>query len=285
MKKNVTVGSDPEFVIVDSNNNMVPAYTIFDPLRSKYCTSTNKMHDCNSRCTLPNIYCGHGMSPEIGQDCGAGELRPRAADNPLQHRDNIQDLFKQMEIPDGYKLYAGTRQNRMSLGGHIHIGFRDVDVKPFNVMESLIFIDQNKGLANYLSYYCGIPLKKIERKSDLKIRGLRPYRYGFYGGFDNKSYGVEWRMPSSFLLSIPITTAALCLSYVCAQEYLKNPRYMALSVNAYLKLVQGDVSHIIQAVEKMDYYRMYHSEIEPLFQMINNNKKWNTKQNLLEEWL
>jgi len=105
-------------------------------------------------------------------------------------------------------MKAGTIQARFQLGGHIHIGLRG--------------IDRGK-LSNYISYYCGIPLRKIEKSEDILHRGMIVDNYGYFGRYYDKSYGIEWRMPASWLCSKEITTSALCLSYVAVREYEVNP--------------------------------------------------------------
>ncbi len=269
MKHNIiTIGSDPEFVVT-KNGEQIRADEIFRPLRDERCTKVDRETICGRRCTIPNLFCGHGAETPIGQDCGLGELRPQYGNVPLEHKENIKDLFKNIDIPQNYHLYGGTKYEDNLLGGHIHIG---------------VNVSSPQQLADYLSFFCGIPLKKIERPNDLKIRGRKYGEYGYFGGYDTKPYGMEFRMPASWLCSQEITMAALSLAYVCAQEYKKHPTKLIISHSAYLALLDGNINHIITGIEKMEYYPLYHSEIEPLFQMVVNGIHWDVDRDLLEEW-
>ncbi len=271
MKTNIIIGSDPEFAIIDNYGKKIDAYYLFDPIKFEVCKHSRNT-SCSNPCTIPNLYCGHNrLSPEIGADCGFGELRPVQANNPLEHRDNIEHLIKVMQIPDGYKLLAGTHYGGSALGGHIHFGM------PY---------ESRGGLSHYLSYYCGIPLKKIEISDDLRKRGMTEGCYGYFGTYHEKSYGIEWRMPASWLVSREITTAALCLAYVVANQYtIQNDHRDNITHSDYLGLLTGDISHIIADIEKMDIYNLYYKEIEPIFQLIINNLHWDVKQDFRDRWI
>lgn len=266
----ITIGSDPEFAIIDSNRERVDAYHLFDEVRYRSCGHT-RTTSCPQFCSKPNLYCGHNtISAEIGSDCGFGELRPIQGNTPLEHRDNIEHLIKVMEIPEGYKLLAGTRWSSSGLGGHIHFGMSHISLP---------------SLSCFLSYYCGLLLKKIENPDDLKIRGLTPGNYGYFANYHDKSYGIEWRMPASWLISREITTASLCLAYVVASQYsICNDHKNYLQDYEYKDLIKSDMLSIIAEVEKMDVYKYYRGEIEPIFQMIINGTYWNTSHDFREGW-
>ena len=294
----ITIGSDPEFIIIDPSNEWVAAGNFIDSLKMVRCPDyTGRTISCENTCTANNPFCytkdlssgyRHTVSPQIGQDCGLGELRPLPGETPMEHLNNIQKLFNQINLPDGYKAYAGTIFSGMAMGGHIHIGAFKINTNDklyeTNYEIYVRLCERNRGLSNYLSYFCGIPLRKIEDKKDLKFRGLEPGVFGYYGSYDSKPYGLEWRMPASWLCDKKITLSALSLSYVCAQEFVKNPKYMAITNSAYKALVGGDISNIISSIEKMEYYKYYSKEIEPLLQMIANKETWDVHQNILEEW-
>ena len=245
MSTKITIGSDPEYAIM-IGRHVQSAGQILEAAK---------------------IY----SYPEIGSDCGLGEFRPAPAYDPLQHVDNIEILIKKVieHLPKKYELKAGTIQNGYSIGGHIHVGMP---------------VKSRKALANHLSYYCGIPLKKIEDPEDLKIRGLDTGNYGYFGGYDTKSYGIEWRMPASWLINKDITTASLCLAHVVANEYLINPTRIIMNHEKYISLVKGDITEIISEIEKMEEYYLYRIELEVLFQLINNGEVWPKNQDMREGW-
>ncbi len=267
----ITIGSDPEFAVIE-NGKIKDAYKLFNDKRYEICHH-NRQLQCHDPCKIPNLYCGHHyLSAEIGSDCGFGEFRPVAGNTPLEHRDNLEHLIKVMEIPDDLKLFGGTHYGGGGLGGHIHIGMPN--------------LDYTLTLSNFLSYYCGIPLKKIELPDDLRRRGLVHGNYGYFGNYHDKSYGIEWRMPASWLISREITTASLCLAYVVASQYnIQINHKNSISHAEYLGLIGGDISSIIADIEKMDIYKLYCKEIEPIFQLIINKECWDPSHDFREGWL
>ncbi len=267
----ITIGSDPEFAVIEDGKRK-DAYQLFNDKRYEICQHNRRLQ-CPNPCKIPNLYCGHnGLSAEIGSDCGFGEFRPVAGNTPLEHRDNLEHLIKVMDIPDGLKLLGGTHYDGGGLGGHIHIGMPN--------------FDSIEMLSNFLSYYCGIPLKKIESPSDLRRRGLFMGNYGYFGNYHSKSYGIEWRMPASWLVSKEIATASLCLAYVVASQYnIQTDHKNSITHVEYLRLINEDISPIIADIEKMDIYKLYYEEIEPIFQLITNKEYWDVSHDFRERWL
>jgi len=82
----ITIGSDPEFAVL-KNGRMIAPYDIWEPYIKKICGSKYNTRACNSGCRVENPFCGINFSPQIGSDCGAGELRPKPGNTPLEHRD------------------------------------------------------------------------------------------------------------------------------------------------------------------------------------------------------
>ncbi len=262
----VTIGSDPEFIFEDGKGNMLESYNIIRPIRFSTCGQITP--NC-SECRKDTLFCGHGRtSAEIGTDGALGELRPKPGNNPLEHVENIQKLFHAMTfLPSGTVIKGGTIHHNASIGGHIHIGMP---------------IDDKEHCAKFLSHFAGIPLRKIERPIDVKRRG---YNNGFgrFGGYDIKGYGLEWRMPASWLVSKEIGTAALCLAYVVARNY--DPEYVPMKTAQYHDYLKSDIAPILSDVEKMEGYDEYRREITPLFTMIEQGRVWNINENALDTWI
>jgi len=283
----ISIGSDPEFMIVNPKTmSIIDSHMIFPQERIRICNLPNdgRCYKNGDECKVDNLFCGKITSAPIGTDGEAGELRPNPCYSPLQHIEEIQHLLHVVkpvignnEIRGGTIWYNMKKDYKHYIGGHIHIGMPGLKS------------DDQRLLALYMSYYVGIPLHNIEVESELKYRGLPSDNYGYYGRFDTKSYGIEFRMPASWLISKEIATFSLCLAHTVANEFYINKsnisdnKYM-LSHDNYQKLVVGNISEIISDIEQMNEYPIYKREIEPLIQLINNNQKWNPTINPLEYW-
>jgi len=300
----ITIGSDPEFVILDvKKNEPIESYQIFKnkvysaKSVAPVCLTKNSVlcyEDYNKSrgkmCTEKNHFCGHLVhSPEIGCDGSLGELRPQPGETPIAHVENIRELILEVasvlkaheEVRAG-TLYRTSSSGGWSLGGHIHIG-----------MDSLKDDSRRRDFSQYVSYYSGLILRCIENIDDARYRGLRKDNFGYYGKYDTKPYGIEWRMPASWLISKEIATAELCLTYVVADDYNQPSKTRigevshatSLADYEYQEIVENrNVQNIIEDVEQMKLYGSYKKEIEPLFQMINNKQTWDQSVNVLNNW-
>ncbi len=319
-KSTITIGSDPEFLIVDKNGHCVPADKVFihcdDCDKCKKCGKQkcdgNKREcgiceecgdeDCDSetyedceacwdceKCHEDPDYCDFCMDcmdmddvdldGEIGCDgCSeVGELRPRYENSPEEHHENIAALISQIDIPSKYELRAGTRIDGYDLGGHIHLGIGRCNQR----------YGESQTAASYMSRYAGIPLRKIEHKLDLQYRGLCEHGYGRFGAHSDRQYGIEWRMPASWLVNSDIALAALSLAHVVASEYLIEPKKITIpSIQSQTKTLESPTlpTRVIARIEKMNQYKKYSSELESLFQMLVNKEEWDTSTDIRDEW-
>jgi len=276
LEKKITIGSDPEFTIFNTSAHVVvPAYDFF---RNAYNRICKDMVMCDWRisklCRIHNNFCPHyGRSAAIGCDGILGELRPKESRSPLIHTDNIQELLKELKplLGDNHIIKAGTVDPH-PMGGHIHIGIPKLTSR------------EEELLSKYLSYYAGIPLKKIEKISDIKKRGWSR-GYGYFGNHGYKYYGIEWRMPASWLFSKEITKAALCLAYTVAQHFIvAKETDIYCSPDEYHRLITGNITPIINKIKRMKYYKVYKTEIDPVFKLIKQKKTWDTNVNVMEKW-
>lgn len=301
---NITIGSDPEMLIVDRSKvltvgkeyeAMVSPYTLWLSKRAKLCGDTCSKQNRNSAigyypCDYPyvNPFCGQldRGSAQIGTDGGLFELRPDYGNTPLEHIENIEYLLGRMELDRRYEIFAGTCHFGNAIGGHIHIGMSGIS----NNMAVADMImnppPEHIRLARFLSYYAGLPLRTIEDPIDLYVRGWEFHSgYGRWAGFGYKTYGIEWRMPASWMVSKEIATSALCLTYVVASEFKNNPENLEMRQAQYQQLVKSrNVDSIIKKVERFKIYPLYKKEIEPLFQMITNHQIWPKNDNIMNNW-
>jgi hypothetical protein len=254
---------------------------------------------------------------EIGCDGNEtiGELRPVYEYTPEAHFNNILKLIKDINnimtseevCYDNLDLsvVAGTGYDiGKMLGGHIHIGY-----DPYKVEED-IEID-NKVVSYVLSVFAGTPLMLIEKKEE------RLYRcrncYGCFRDYDDTTYGLEWRMPSSWLVSPEITMGALTLTYTVAYEIIKYYNeyktvepYKTLKTTHIYKIkkfrninltkydiyfldrdidsIKNDFNELTDVIRDMELYLKYKDYIEYILKMVENNKTWNSEVNILESW-
>lgn len=123
----------------------------------------------------------------------------------------------------------GERTNLRSAGFHIHIGYANPS------------INTSLGLVKYLDAYLGIPSILIDR--DTRRRTL----YGKAGCFRITSYGVEYRVLSSYLMS-----STLLISWVYKQV-----------MQAIKKYEEGNL--------EKDCWNSMHIESRDIKNVINNN--------------
>jgi len=253
------------------HNDYIAAYEYFDKKKQDVCNtgSIDIKYLFSYRCD---------RSPQIGADGNLVEFRPDPSEFPLEHVESIEKLIHVLDNhkPKNYVLKAGTvfwypNGGYESMGGHIHIGIDKIKSK--------------KHLAQYLSYYCGIPLRKIEHPMDLTKRGCELSRYGYYGSYTEKSYGIEWRMPASWLINKEIAKAALCLAYVVAkQSLIDRTSNVLIDHDQYIKILNSNIEPILKYIESMEYYKYYRPEIDPLLTMIREGKTWEITDNLIKHW-
>lgn len=105
-----------------------------------------------------------------------------------------------------------------SAGGHVHIGFDDIEV-PYKGDEELFNYEPDKQrceIVKVLDLFISIPLVLME--PDSKRKEL----YGKAGAFRPKSYGLEYRTPSNYYLNSPELMKWVYNSTTNAIEFLNN---------------------------------------------------------------
>jgi hypothetical protein len=257
----INIGSDPEFIIINTKGDIISAAEFFAG-----CDGCEPCGKCKEPLEHSEISMdGHNV---------VGELRPMYSINPLEHHTNINSLIHSIHLLKGYKLLAGTYPHQYKIGGHIHIGHNESQI-------------DNEHFANYLSYYCGIPLKRIENPNDVMYRGKYGDTYGHFGDYHDTDYGLEFRMPASWLVDSTIAKAALCLAKVVAYEYLNvnSSEDCSLSDDEYIELLDAsNIDDILETIRDMEEFSKYANEINPLLTMIENHQLWDTSKNIQETW-
>lgn len=268
--------------------------------------------DCSSCQEGESYFC----TTEIGCDgqSALGELRPKHGNNPIEHFNEILKLMEELNdllspeivcYEDDLQVKAGAVQGqtigeRFQLGGHIHLGYTDKNISiPY--------------LGKYLSLFCGIPLTlvtNIERKFGLDLESERNIRhkrgqYGEYASYKATNYGIEFRMPSSWLVSPQITIGALSLAYVVGYEFIINSKkrirhiqeiifrekqlipfqkYVIWYNNQNWTLLQDEFEPIKTEIQQMKLYPKYKEYIDYILDMIDNEETWYSEGDILPRW-
>ena len=266
--------------------------------------------DCSACAEGESYFC----TTEIGCDgqSALGELRPKHGNDPIKHFNEILKLMEELNdllspeiicYEEDLQVKAGAYQGdkefeTFQLGGHIHLGCDKYINVPY--------------WGEYLSFFCGIPLtliSDVEEKfyGNVSERDIRhkERQYGEYGSYRPKSYGIEFRMPSSWLVSPQVTIGALSLAYVVGYEFinhLKNAteliwdkifndkydigthNYIHWYKNQNWVLLQGEFEPIKLEIQQMELYPNYKEYIDYIFDMINNNETWHSEGDILPRW-
>jgi hypothetical protein len=201
---NVTVGCDPEFLLLDSDGHL---------------QNVSIDHDCEQG----NIGYDHG--------CRVGELRPKYG-TPQQVTNNIRILFKELKRRyPAYKVAAGGGEKYgFSIGGHIHFGnihfnnYYSSSTRQSNRgrVNPLLLNPENKEhkLIFMLDYFLGRRLKKVPG-------GQRPKSatYGRLSDVETKVHGFEYRTPPSWLTDPVLTESTLTIAYQITAIWKDNPTF------------------------------------------------------------
>lgn len=193
----ITVGADPEFLLLVNNDTIQYAGSLFSE------------KDCFTK-----------YSP-IGCDGPCAEIRPTFSSNPNEVCKSIRKHIKAYADTDlliKFKWKPGaymegnilgdmrSKFRRLGIGGHIHLGL------PSYLQEKLSkasLPNQNLYLRNIattltklLDHFIAVPLLKLEGNEVLKRRGLGS-DYGKAGSYRVKNDHFEWRTLSGIWLVDP----------------------------------------------------------------------------------
>ncbi|NVM24242.1 MAG: hypothetical protein HWN68_20990, partial [Desulfobacterales bacterium] len=184
----LTIGSDPEFGLIDEDGYQVLAHNV-----------------------LPN-----STTDEIGVDghSDIGELRPKYANSPRGHLENIAALMMKVEemVPSHIKIVAGSMVGNDPIGGHIHFG---------NLGRNFA-----RGLAlRALDCYLALPVALIEIESSARER--HQDGYGGLGSVDDAAcrsqpWGFEYRTLPSWLLGWGVALSILSIGYAVVDAVKRN---------------------------------------------------------------
>jgi hypothetical protein len=160
MKRNLILGCDPEFTIVNGDGELLPASKFFS---------------------------GGG---ELGVDGNSAlaELRPGISTNPLELVGRIASLLEQgyqtvrEQGVSNFTFLAGPiGAGERPQGGHIHLGGASL---------TAVMLKNLSAITSALEMSFFNPVDVLRRRSGY---------YGKVGSFKRKAHGIEWRQPVSWL--------------------------------------------------------------------------------------
>lgn len=256
-EREVKLGADPEFMMVNSRSGKMVAASEFFP--------KDGMVGCDA-IRLPNR-----------QQRPIAEIRPRPDRDPQHLIVNIRDALRNANRLAPYpnvKWVAGSQPfPGYSIGGHIH--FSNITL--------------NAGLLRALDNYLGIPVFLIE---DQTTAVKRRRRYGRLSEYRTKSHGgFEYRTPGSWLVSKEIATAVLCLAKIVVSRYAQLQGNYLNNAEAQQAFYKGDqeyfralFSKIWADIEALDLALQYAADISIIPWMIENRISWDEKKDLRRTW-
>ena len=159
----------------------------------------------------------HAIPFGLDGHSATAELRPAPATDPLKHIENIRNLLlehgKLEKYKDVYKLMFVSTTPRECIGGHIHLGHELIKGDEYTTKA---YRDK---LVTALDNLVAFPLMFIENPTDAKYR---KERYGRFSDIRIKTYGIEYRTPSSWLAREELAKGVITLAYAVGHEVLNN---------------------------------------------------------------
>jgi hypothetical protein len=250
-----TIGADIEFML-SCDHELLPASTFF-PVEGAV--------GCDAR--------------QIEQDSGEYalvEIRPEKGETPNELFTHITQLIEKASemVPyNNIEFHAGSMPFRgYQCGGHLHFG-----------------ISPSLSLLRALDYYLAIPVALTEKTKTAKLR--RRTNHGGLGRFRKKTYGFEYISLSSWIVEPNLTKSILCLAYLVATHHHELQTEFLFHTNiqrAYyhanqptLKQLWGDIK---SALVKTSSYSNYESELDYLFDIIENGFRFCESSDIRQNW-
>lgn len=178
--KEVTIGSDIEFLFKDKENQFIPAYNILP-------RSTRNKVGCDGCSSTAEI------RPNFNNDVFlfAKEIKKCLE---KAHNKTIEKGFKDIE------MISGSGFNNSAIGGHIHFGM-EAKRNLISCFDTISILLSGKD-------------SKEQRRNRLNNSG-----YGRLGDYENKSYGFEYRTIQSYIKNPKLAIGTLALYHLVAMEY------------------------------------------------------------------
>lgn len=164
---------------------------------------------------------------------------------------NIYDEEK-IKYPDG------SRHLKRYAGGHIHIGFRDL-----NAMRFFAISENIKRLVRNLDILLGVFSVAVTADNEGEI--IRRKLYGRAGTFRINNHGIEYRVLSSFWIAHPALVSLI--TSIARDAYTTT--YLGYDETTLLKDVDiEEVKHIINTSDRKSAIQFLHDTIYPYYDSI-----------------
>jgi hypothetical protein len=271
MNMKYTLGTDPEFMLVDRNGSIVSAIPVIQ--RDK--------HD-------PIVLGEDGV--KVYFDNTMIETNTVPADSRATFVDNIRDTFQRIQgvlgtdydfvaVPSNYfsvvecmhpdAMIAGCNpefcaklaeacfppdftDTFRSAGGHIHIGRTDfVDFDEDDAEDNGEFLlahESKRKMIRAMDIFVGCPLTLID---DSAASAARKRLYGKASRFRPTAYGVEYRTPSNYWLSSPVMAELIWDLTMAALEACKDDKIEAVDFDrAFESINDNDAKGATAIIDK-----------------------------------
>lgn len=202
---NFSIGSDPEFILLDENSNPKSSIGILE--------NKNSLFSIKNKIYYDNVLAETNIEPSFSKSDFIKNVRLSLKNlinliKPFKISNSSFDKFPTCELghKDSFEFGCESEHCAYSLeridlenfkkstsrfaGGHIHIGTN------INGQENKIM------LIRMLDLFLGIPLILIDNSKNCKERR---FYFGKFGRYRKTSYGVEYRTPSNLWLLSPDT--------------------------------------------------------------------------------
>ncbi len=250
--KDFTIGADPEFCCIDSNNRRVTAEELYS-----------------------NGFGADGSTYSF-------EARPEPSKDPLAVVRSIREILVSHLIANpkfhNYKWIAGScvPAKDIPIGGHIHFGTFDCNA---------VYATE------YLSEYVGAISLLLENKSEA-IKRRQFHGYGAKDDVRNQDYGFEYRTPASWLTSPYIASGILCLAKIVLFQFINKenntliPKRFTFDDFYHHKIdnFRKHLPNIFQEIRSMILYPKYAAHIEILLKLVEENKSWYPNMDMKQAW-
>lgn len=281
----VTLGCDPEFVLVGKNDKV-----------------------CRAEGVLTDIL------GSIGNDGALGEFRPDPGNNEFEVTESLRTLIKRLPtmvnkkfpIPGVLHAEGHSEKQNCPMGFHIHVG-APAPITTRAALGSYRFLES---FATALDFFVGIPGMLIEQ-SDLRRIGVG--KYGKAGDWRTSKFGtIEYRSLGGFHLRHPdYTRGVLALTQCASKDILTYMEGLSCgwahlsSINGFETLqnrynlpnkfnIEGAfkskkkdkalymLERVIKVVSTLDNYKDHRESIDKFLTLVINNTVYSPK--LADNW-
>lgn len=272
--KSVTIGCDPEFIIVDGVLGILITPEVL------FGWGLNKFR-------------GSPYRSAYGEDGCLFEIRPGYAVNTLHVVTKLRKTLKALaDNAKGLKKYTwltGHYPHNHALGGHIHIGGLNHNQNEIRPLISLLDYTIDSGISHWLDNQAQKQQRILYSHNQYGKRSLyRTFPSSFPITPERKFQRIEYRTPGSFLISPKVTFLFLVLAKICALVFLNDPNSSEniLRPIKYMKRGKPLIEKFIRLVSDIDYIKSQ-GDIQIAFSLVESipeHIRINWNKDFKKEW-